>query len=471
MIVFRIMLVAVLFGIITYLFKKASGSLRLSKMNMISALYYFILIFNLIGASLIYLGFRDHYLIKKIDSYPKLIDNTYYMLAYSMIMFPLVLLLMKRLVSRFLRQRSVDDFIDADIHYNSNMVPVQGLMLFFAVICTGATIYVFSHLGYIPLVAIIKGQDLDALRQSGGRFFSGNQYIKNLLMVVLTPYISYLSYAFFRTRQSRFWLLLFIYMAILSVIALTYDFSKSPVITYLLGIYLLEVVLGRTRNNKRFRRLAVSAVILILVFYCVAGAGKDLFSIYKGPVGRIVFTQIATLFLHVAAFPQIHPFLQGASFNSWMSTLIPAAEGLRSGRVVMTIYNPTGVQAGTAGVMNTVFIGEAYANFGMTGIIVAPIIFGVIIGFFAYLLPSVRKSPLTILLYVQLTLHFSTVIEGGFVDIFYSASLIFLLLVTGLIAVAAGVPGAVKKTARKRQSHPEESLTGKTPCETAGPST
>ena len=120
----------------------------------------------------------------------------------------------------------------------------------------------------------------------------------------------------------------------------------------------------------------------------------------------------------------------GASFNSWMSFLIPEASGLRSGRVIMEIYNASAVQAGTAGVMNTLFIGEAYANFGTAGVIVAPIIFGVVIGFAAYLLPTFKKNPIVVLLYVKLTLQFLSIVEAGFVDILYSASTIFLILLS-----------------------------------------
>jgi hypothetical protein len=169
----------------------------------------------------------------------------------------------------------------------------------------------------------------------------------------------------------------------------------------------------------------------------VFGVKRDILSIYTGPVGRILFTQIGTLFLHVEGFPMRHDFLDGASFNSWMSFLIPEASGLRSGRVIMEIYNASAVQEGTAGVMNTLFIGEAYANFGTIGVIIAPIIFGVVIGFAAYFLPALRKSPVVVLLYVKLTLQFLSIVEAGFVDILYSASTIFLILLAIMMYIFA----------------------------------
>ena len=437
MICLRIIFVIFALGLITFLFSKASGSLKFSKLNMISILYYYVLAFNLIGASLIYIGFRQHYLIKKVEAESTLYF-TYYALVYAMIMFPTVLIIMKKLMSHLSSKVDTNNYIKAGVYYSTKMYLLQGFVLILVLICTLATIYVFSKLGYNPIVSMFQQDDINALRQSGSRFFNGNQYVKNLLMLTLTPFVSYLTYIYYRLTKSIFWKILFFYMALLSVIALTYDFSKSPIITYLLGIYLIEVIMGYIQNNETFHRLVTAGAIIILFFYVVMmDAGNSLFSIYSGPLGRIIFTQIATLYLHFEAFPSYHPFLHGASFNSWMSFIFPTAEGLRSGRVVMTIYNAEGIESNVAGVMNTVFIGEAYANFGIAGIIVVPIIFGIVIGLFAYFLPCLKKTPVTILFYVQMTLQFVSIVEGGFVDIFYSASTLFLLMLTFIISLVA----------------------------------
>lgn len=452
MTVLRVALVILVFWASTKLFKKAAGSLKFTKLNMISALYYYILVFNLIGGSLIFIGFRDHYLINRIRT-PGILEKTYFALAYSVIMFPMTLIGMKKVMRMFVRKRGIESFVMDGTNYDRHTSRIQFVIALLLIVCTAATGYVFLHLGYVPVLSLFGGGNLDALRQSGGRGFAGNQYIKNLLMSTLTPFVSYITYIYFRITMHKNWAYMFFYSAVLSVIVLTYDFAKTPIITYLLGLYLLEVMLGNVTSNKRFTKLVITAALLLVFFYAVIfGAGGSLFSIYTGPVGRIIFTQIATLFLHMEAFPLKTPFLNGASFNGWMSFLFPAAENLRSGRVVMTIYNPQGVEANTAGVMNTMFIGEAYANFGWIGILVAPIIFGVIIGIFAYMLPGLRKSPFSVLLYVQLTLQFVTIVEGGFVDIFYSASVVFFILLTIFLYSIAGKYNAQRPTRLQRRS-------------------
>ena len=327
-----------------WLFAKAASSLKFSRINMVSAIFYFMLVFNFIGGSLIYVGFRNHYLIQKVKQ-ETTIDSAYYSFAYCAIMLPLVLLVVKKLFDGFTHKYAMNIYVGHDIYYSGNMRRVQALTFGLLMLCTLSTAYVFLHLGYFPLLPMLTHRsELDLLRQSSNRSFRGNQYVKNLFMHTLTPFVSYFAFIYFRITRNRIWKGLFAYSAILSVVAVTYDFSKSPIITYLLGLYLIEVVMGNVTDSKRFRKLVIAAVVLILFFYVVVlDAGGSLFAFNTGPVGRILLTQIATLFLHFEAFPSYHAFLKGASFNGWMSVVIPNAAGIRSGRVVMTTFNAVGV--------------------------------------------------------------------------------------------------------------------------------
>lgn len=424
----RLLVVIAVFLGSTLLFRIAAGSLKITKLNMISAIYYYMLLFSMIGGSLTYLGMHDHYMVKQWVEDPANIDRAYYALAYTMILFPLAMILMKKFLGIFLRRREIREFIRAETCVSEKPTRMFYFVLFLALVCAGATAYVFAHLGYNPIVAILKRQDLGVLRQAGGAA-GGNQYVKNLLMTALTPFVSYLAYMYARITKEKKWIFLFLFMGALSVAVLTYDFQKAPVIMYLLGFYLLEVAMGNIVNLKWFRILGITAAVFIVGYYVYTGVADHLADVYRGPVGRIIFSQYSPLILHLDVFPAKADFLYGASFNSWMSPLFPAAAGMRSGRIVMELSNPGGIREGVAGVMNTLFIGEAWANFGISGIIAAPVIFGLVIGLASTLIQVIRKSPVTVLLYVQLTLLFMNIVEGGFVDIFYSASTVFLLAV------------------------------------------
>ena len=433
------LLVIVVFLLYTFFFKKAAGTLNVTKLNMISALYYYILFFNLIGVTLVFIGIREHYMIQKI-AYVDTINVTFFAVAYAVIVFPLFIFLTHKACKVFFPLKTIDGFISEVVSYKRDMRSIQILLLFLIIICLLATSYVYFVLGRVPLIDIFRGGNINVLRQNAGRFFSGNQYIKNIIMLMLTPFLSYYAYIYYHLTLNKTWRNIFFILAVLSVFAVTYDFSKAPIINYLLGFYLTNVLLGRIHSGKQFIKLILLSGTIIVFFYSVT-IGTDVASILTllgGPIGRIAFGQIGPLFLHFETFPLRHPFLNGASFNSWLSFLIPNAAGIRSGRVIMETYNATGVEAGTAGVMNTLFIGEAYANYGFVGVLIAPIIFGIIIGVVSYYLPSLQKRPTTILLYVELTLTYIGIVEGGFIDIIYSAHIILIVLLTILLDLVAG---------------------------------
>jgi hypothetical protein len=95
---------------------------------------------------------------------------------------------------------------------------------------------------------------------------------------------------------------------------------------------------------------------------------------------------------------------------------------------------PGRVADGTAGVINSLFIGEAWANFGLTGVLIAPIYVGFLIGFFYGLLIRLPKTPLLIAIFV----HFSykSSVTGGINNYLYEAGiLLFFIIVLSILAL------------------------------------
>ena len=55
-------------GLSIFLFKKASGTLKINLINVSSYVFYILMAFEFVGLTLIYLGFRDHYIIGKLNN-------------------------------------------------------------------------------------------------------------------------------------------------------------------------------------------------------------------------------------------------------------------------------------------------------------------------------------------------------------------------------------------------------------------
>ena len=452
-ILFRALLSLAVLIIYIRLGKKAAGSLKLSRLNLISVSFYYMLLENLAGGTLIYVGLREHYLVQKIAN-PEVIDKTYYIIAYTLIMFCVTVIAVNKIFSRRSPEYNFEKFIHKPVLCRKDMTGAQAGTILMMMVCFGATGYVFAKLGYIPITRMVTSSSyaIAVMRQGANKNFTGNQYIKNILMNNLTPFISYYAYIWYRATGSRTWRQIWIVLLVLSILVVTYDFSKAPLVFYLISYYLINIFMGFVNDNRQFVKFSVAAVLIIIFFYAfMLHADLDL-NIYGGPVGRVLFTQIATLFLHVETFPARHPYLMGASFYKWFAPIIPNATMRRSARVVMETFNPAGVAEDTAGVMNTLFVGEAYANFGIAGVIVAPIIFGVIIGVASNVLRSSRKTPEIVLLYLFFTNSFSHMIEGGFIDIFYNASYILVPLYIFWLVISSNSHYSVPKYSTKKGS-------------------
>lgn len=412
-------------------FKLAAGSLSLKKLNIVSFCFYSILVFDFIGAFLVLIGFRDHYLIARIND-DAVVIKTCLMLAYTMIYLPLSIAGFNYLFLGNGITKKQNAFVEEKIEITRDQTPIF-LVVVLAVTCTAATVYVFRSIGYVPLIESLKGtSNSGVMRQEASRLFTGNVYVRNLIMLTLTPLVSYLAYIYWRVAKTDkvLWGILFAYLFFLTLLIKTYDLEKSPALYYLFYFYIIEILL----NNKKITKILLWVILVIfflivIMYYFVFDYSGRLFTVSSGPGGRIFMTQVATLFLHVKAFPAMTPYLKGASLPSVLATVFGIDKSwVRSGRIVMEIFNPAAVEAGVAGVMNTLFIGEAYANWGVPGVLLAPLFVAFSLSLSLAILLRFRKSPVSLTLYIALFNTFTGALQGGFVDFLYNFTAIFVII-------------------------------------------
>ncbi len=432
----KYLIVIMAFLIYTFLFKKAAGTLNLMKLNIISYAYYLILVFFFIGGSLVYLGFREHYLIAKVIE-EAIINKTYYILLYSIVVFPFAICVFNKLMG-------ISDIKDgynkklletAVCENNTDIVWIVVVVL--GVIGIVSMVYVFKCIGYFPLEKLwsSSGSDLSIKRMEITRGFDGNIYIRNIIMLTMTPMISYVAYLYMKITKQRKWQFLFVLLFLYSVIAKTYNYEKSPIIWYLFYFYVLEILLGNKKVIKWLTGIGLVGTTIILWFYYgVFDYEGSLFTLTSGPMSRLLISQVATLFLHIRAFPLLSPYLEGASMSRlWGEILGLSSSGIRSGRVVMELFNPAAVENGTAGVMNTFFVGESYANWGILGVLLAPIYVGFLYSLVTCYFLKQKKTPLVIGIYLIVFINFSQTLLGGFVDYLYPLPIaIMAVLIFGI---------------------------------------
>jgi len=420
------------------LFKVAAGTMELMKINMISSMYYAnILIPYFLSSIFIYSDWDNHYLINKIDDNSDAIKIAYYVLMYTVVALPLGMIIANK-IFKVKPKIFYLEFINKPITYlNSPKDSYHKLFLNLTVVlCFMSIAYVFITIGSIPFLNISgkTSEQLLFIRNEVGRGFTGIALIKDLFALILTPILTYTFYVNYKVSNNRKQLIMFIIMFLTCTLTLTYNFAKAPLILFLLNFLFLKVLINGQLSKGVFvlGGLLVGCVVVGNYILLSELSIDQLTGFTKGPMGRVFFTQSAGLYLTFDAFPKYHDFIGLESMSNFFSSNILGTEKIdRSGELLQGIYNKSQTKLGLTGVINSLFVAEAYANFGYFGVVLAPIYVGFLTQFFFIKLFAQKKTPFILAIITYFSLR--SIINGGVNDYIYNP------LYVSLITVIAGI--------------------------------
>lgn len=425
------------------LFKKAAGSMQLTKLNMISWVFYFNLVIQSFFAAVMVVNkVDDHYMIDKL--YNQNLSRLYGWLAvmYTMLTMPIgmifVNLFFKGKMSVLMRDYAKKPIISIFSKQDSY---VRFPLYILCVLSILSILYVFSCLPEIPILKAIKGNasalELAGLRADVSRGFTGNSLIKNILGVALTPILTFVFYGYYKKTKSKQDLVVFSIMFFFSFLILTYNLEKSRFVFFLLGFMFLKILIDGAIQKKVLIYFGSATMILIVVAYLKVAKSNDilwLFSNYNsGILGRIFLSQAGGTYLMFDYFPRVYDFIGVNSLSTVLSNIFDLDHSVRAARLVMLKANPHFAES--SGVVNSLFIGEAWANFGIIGVIIAPLYVGVVIQTLFRLLLSLKKTP--IILALLTFFSYNSSITGGINDYFYNMGY-FILVTIIVITYLAG---------------------------------
>ncbi len=441
--ILNILMVALGLTLSTYLFSKAAGTLSVRKLNLISYTYYLFVLQTYIGASLIFLGDRGHYTLKYILSEAS-ITKTFYYVLLTAILFPLVIILVYKILK--VDMNSIyDDYLCSSTDVE-NEKAVFYIVIGIAGICVILMTLLFVKIGYIPLVKIFFADadfNYKVERIKVNQITIINQYVRNIFVLSLIPVLSYIAFVYaYSTRKLR-WIGLFILLFICSIFTKTYNFAKTPVIFYIFTFVILYIIINNGIKRRYFYGIVGVLALIIFLLYKVMGFALEL-SIYTGPIGRVLFTQAGTLIYHFDFFPSSFPFLEGRSFANTILCLVGSnMTSVRSAKIIMSFYGSRSVYEGIAGVMNALFIGEAYANFGAVGVVGSIVYVALLFGIILWLFTSkFKKTALNVALLGVLTSELANTTQGGFFDFVYNANMIVIVLMFIFINYGSKILGS-----------------------------
>lgn len=456
------LLTVILMSLSTYLFKKIAGTLSLTRLNVFSMTYYALTFLSVIGTTLFMMGFRKHYMARYIRHSDSFL-YAYIAVMIMMIVFPATIWLLQK-ITKFSPQNLLT-YPERPVLITRPNAEKWTLSIA-ALVCLGAVFYTYYKIGLAdsPILNMIKKVDaktLQVLRNKAYAEFPGNQYIKNILALQVTPLVSFITYIMARLRKERFWWFITAVLFVASNLILFYDLEKMPILSYWITFFVLSLYLGDRIRWRWIIGLMGAVVVAIVVMY-VWIAHKSLasmFSLTDGPMSRIFLTTPIAFILHLEVFRYRAPFLNGQSLTSFLGKLAGFSTVVRSGSVVMQAVNFTGIRLGSAGVYSGLFLSEAYANFGLRGLYFAMIHLPVVFFIMVYVFTKLPKTPYTVALYAFYTMNFLLTLHAGYTDYFFSMIRFTLVIITVMMVLFSKFISRFTDSSSSGTSLPEKEYT------------
>ena len=232
-------------------------------------------------------------------------------------------------------------------------------------------------------------------------------------------------------QRSRYLFIFWLFNSLLAIYFLL-SLTKIKFLLFILS-HLMVRNWYRYINLYKILRTFILGFLILLLMWQILVKNNDieyLFSVYsEGLVGRILISEISSLYAHFNIFSNSDLQIGMLSLSKSLSWLVDLEPIKRSGRVVLEIASPSWVEAGYGGVYNTVFFGEAYANFGLIGIIISPFI--VLLNY--YLITKiVRKMPDSVAPAVFVFTGFNLNVMSGFNDFIWNPNLWLILFIVNV---------------------------------------
>jgi hypothetical protein len=288
-------------------------------------------------------------------------------------------------------------------------------------------LYILNSNKQIPLVTLLKGNLSQAAeeRVTVRRSFGGIIYIKNLLGYLLIPTFTYFAYIYFSLKRNFYSRIIFIFLFICSSILLVYDIQKAPLVFFLMGFVVIQTLINNGISRIKFGIFIIVGLLIVVGgYYLTGGKGiEQLFDPKSALWSRTFISSYGGYVLSLELFPNTitQPTWQIGIPSIILNTLdLPNTE---SARLLMMHINPMGVASGEANLISSYYLGEAWANYGIIGIITAPFVVGFVVQSVHVFLLRHKKEPLIIAFYAYITTHWLLI--SGYVNILYLKQLVF----------------------------------------------
>lgn len=434
------------------LFLRAGGTLSFRELNMISYIFYLMLVWTFIGSIMV---FYDFGVVETRMPF----DNVYVIrgwasIMYSMIAIPLGMLVVnkyyqmpspKQTLANFKLSSWKNEFIGISfLHWKSGLYLISLLSFF-------VNIFLISFSwDSIPLVNLLfkdtSYTDVYIMRNNFRLIPFSNSFLNSIITTIssLTLISTYAFFIYFMIDKKKKDLIWFLSLLIISIAILTIDLNKGRSLFFLIGfLFLVSFFKGKIKWRTIIFSSAIGLLLVGFTYVFFMGAFSKTFNpfslisfAFQAIKGRVLVTQISGLYYCFDIFPEKLPFIGFSSTGRFIHEILGLHFSPDYGLLVRYL-TVKGAGISGSGQYTTMFLGEAWSNFGYIGLIISPIVVGLFIQSINIFFLKLPKSPLTVGIYTQLAINFP--ILSGFRSFYYPAWVLEYLIMFSLIYIIVKV--------------------------------
>jgi hypothetical protein len=283
----------------------------------------------------------------------------------------------------------------------------------------------------LPLLNILAGGSIaesEVLRRNISYGFQ-NGLLRSMVNEKTLMVLSLISYFMaVRTRRVSWKTLFFIQFVGIVGLSMVRGTAGS-LIQYLFTFGIARAVIGKKFATLREGTVVLSVLTLFFIFF--KGTTDSFTAPALAVLSRVLFGQIVGTYYGLQVIPAEHDHLGFSSTGRLLNEMILGYSSPDYGFILMELHNPLGVAAGTAGHMSSIFLAEAWVNFGLFGLVLAPVWVGFVVQIANLTFLRSSMSVVNAAIYVTVASSFGYI--SDFVGFYYPAAIVIFLAGTILL--------------------------------------
>lgn len=317
-----------------------------------------------------------------------------------------------------------------EVPFTNVKVNVDFIQLVLLLLSLFGFVYIFLNSPSWPMLDAILGRNDEALsgRISFRNDFNGSDFIKNLIAFSSSALYFYISLS--RRLIHSDGIIHFFLSLMLVILIYTYNSQKGAILNISIGALIIYCMVRGFISIRNFCILIFLGVLSILTLFSLVKGIPLSYLIDSGGkliIGRLFLGNIEGFFNSLELFPHVIDDKTGlVGLPSIFQEALTGSTQEPSKLLLMKYFDLNGVQNGTSGFITSYFMAEAWANYNILGVLLAPISIAINIFLVDYVIYKKGKNILTLTFYAVMYLQFQ--LHGEFVGFLYFKYFLYFLV-------------------------------------------